>query len=428
MIDRKTSTEKFLAAALLVAASGFAFAQDKYTIEPGDGCPEGKRVANQQELGTLRPICNRLAPDSILRMKRTPNDGALLALHGLSHGCQIKEYQGRTTASICVALPPPPPPAPGSACYGVPPRAISKVPKVAPTQARFVLHEGEVLRNGEFLLSENRGFFAIQQGEGNFVVYKGWNFANMFGALWATGKRVPGEYFATQQGDGNFAVYQDNGPGRQPGLIWAHQKTASPGQYYTVLENDGNLCTYKGKGPGDISATGRLQLWCSGRTSAAPWIEGRKVVVASSGPARGASLYWGPWPEGLPQHVPPQDRNYPYLWTRPGTEHRWILSSDGTFRLSADQTQCLYVGNESGGVFLNSCKGGSLKNKEYGGSTGWEYCTADGSIRNRSYPAGCLGLTSLEQNSPKGYILGFQVKRCEMDRNDYYGGIAWELH
>lgn len=61
-------------------------------------------------------------------------------------------------------------------------------------------------------------------------------------------------YIAVQQGDGNFCVYKIGSPQdpSYPGLNWCSRNVSAPaGQYFTIFQGDGNLCTYAGTGPAD---------------------------------------------------------------------------------------------------------------------------------------------------------------------------------
>ncbi|APW43437.1 hypothetical protein RS694_13455 [Rhodoferax saidenbachensis] len=61
-------------------------------------------------------------------------------------------------------------------------------------------------------------------------------------------------YIAVQQGDGNFCVYKVGSPQdpTYPGLNWCSRNVSAPaGQYFTIFQGDGNLCTYAGTGPAD---------------------------------------------------------------------------------------------------------------------------------------------------------------------------------
>lgn len=125
------------------------------------------------------------------------------------------------------------------------------------------LKNGQYLTDGQFLVAESKDFFAIQQGDGNFCVYKGSGPADNKGGVWChSAKGVPaaGKYFAIQQSDGNFCTYKGTGPADNKGGVWCHSAPGVPaqGSYYTIVQKDGNLCTYKGTDP----ANSKGGLWC----------------------------------------------------------------------------------------------------------------------------------------------------------------------
>ncbi len=75
-----------------------------------------------------------------------------------------------------------------------------------------------------------------------------------------------GAFYATQQGDGNFCVYKGT-PQASKGYHWCNMKTGAGGQFFTVMQGDGNLCSYRGTGPGDNKG----YQWCSGATAQVTW-------------------------------------------------------------------------------------------------------------------------------------------------------------
>jgi hypothetical protein len=114
--------------------------------------------------------------------------------------------------------------------------AIGVVGRSAPASAgagTSVLNVGEVLNEGQALVSANGLYTAVLQGDGNFVLY-GPN-----GPLWADGIK---DYFGPNhlvfQGDGNLVAYLWNG---YP--LWA-TGTDRTGAQYMILQDDGNLVMY----------------------------------------------------------------------------------------------------------------------------------------------------------------------------------------
>ena len=234
---------------------------------------------------------------------------------------------------------------------------------IADVQARSFLRAGEYLGNDQTLVSENRAFFAYMQGDGNFVVYKGTSFQDMYGALWSTGAKRGGQYFAIQQGDGNFVVYAGTGPADNRGFVWHHGRTTAGGQAFTILQDTGNLCTYKGTGPSDNKG----HLWCSDKYTTVTWVpDGKYVDLASINDNR---LTY--------------DSNNGKVKLIKSTQ-RWGFLPDGTLRMGADRTKCLHA-LSNGRVVMGQCDGSAT-------STGWSYRPADKSIRSQRHPKGCLML------------------------------------
>lgn len=112
----------------------------------------------------------------------------------------------------------------------------------------------QVLATNDYLVSNNRAFFAIMQGDGNLCVYRGSAPDANKGFLWgALNKSQPnGAYFTVMQGDGNLCVYKGTGPADNQGFIWGALNKSQPnGAYFAVMQDDGNLCVYKGSSPSD---------------------------------------------------------------------------------------------------------------------------------------------------------------------------------
>jgi hypothetical protein len=138
------------------------------------------------------------------------------------------------------------------------------IPGLVAAQGRSFIRENQFLADGQYLVSENKAFFAIQQSDGNFCVYKGSGPSDNKGGLWchmAKGVPMQGKYFAIQQTDGNFCTYRGTGPSDNKGGLWCHSAPGvpKPGQYFLFVGNDGNLCTAVGTGYND----NRSRLWCS---------------------------------------------------------------------------------------------------------------------------------------------------------------------
>jgi surface antigen len=94
------------------------------------------------------------------------------------------------------------------------------------------LTEGLTLAVGDYLLSADRRFKLVMQGDGNLVEYE----VAAGRALWASSTFGSGAY-AALQGDGNFVVYQ-GGQAR-----WASNTAQFP-DVQVHLQNDGNVVAY----------------------------------------------------------------------------------------------------------------------------------------------------------------------------------------
>jgi hypothetical protein len=110
---------------------------------------------------------------------------------------------------------------------------------------RDTLLSGAILKQNEHLVSENKAYHAVMQGDGNFVVYVSHIF-HPKNAIWysATNSIKPfvGPYRLVMQDDGNLVVYDV-----YDRAVWNSQtqgKTAKP--HRLVMQNDGNLVLYDG--------------------------------------------------------------------------------------------------------------------------------------------------------------------------------------
>ena len=106
----------------------------------------------------------------------------------------------------------------------------------------------QILATNDYLVSNNRAFFAIMQGDGNLCVYRGAGPAAQKGFLWGAlnHSQPAGNYYTIMQGDGNLCVYKGTPDARQ-GFVWGSLKQGQPEQaYFAILQDDGNLCVYKG--------------------------------------------------------------------------------------------------------------------------------------------------------------------------------------
>jgi hypothetical protein len=117
---------------------------------------------------------------------------------------------------------------------------------------KSMLKAGEFLKTNEYLVSAQKGFFAIVQGDGNFCVYRGSGPRDNKGfAYCSQSAQGAGAYFATMQADGNFCVYRGTGPGDNKGFVNCTGSASGAGQYFAIMQDDGNFAVYRGTGPGD---------------------------------------------------------------------------------------------------------------------------------------------------------------------------------
>lgn len=125
----------------------------------------------------------------------------------------------------------------------------------------WCLRPGERLNTNEYLRSKNGLFYAVMQGDANFIIYKGdwWEISNparasMWNLFGVKGYKeslswVHDPYSAVMQDDGNFVIYADAGAH----ALWSTSTNVAgrdPGNpYWAVMQDDGNFCI---KPNGDI--------------------------------------------------------------------------------------------------------------------------------------------------------------------------------
>ncbi|HEX3099147.1 MAG TPA: tectonin domain-containing protein [Usitatibacter sp.] len=120
---------------------------------------------------------------------------------------------------------------------------------------------GGTLSTGQYLVSDNKAFFVIQQSDGNLCTYKGSGPSDNHGGLWCHNKvGAGGQFYTVMQGDGNLCTYSGTGLGDQRATDWCTMALGAGGQFVMVQQGDGNLCVYKGTSPTD----NRGYVWCSG--------------------------------------------------------------------------------------------------------------------------------------------------------------------
>jgi len=123
--------------------------------------------------------------------------------------------------------------------YATPPPPPRPVP-APPVSRGAAVKAPTALRPGNYLQSTDRSHVAVQQGDGNFVVYSGGR--PVWASSRATGQPLPGAFLAVQ-GDGNLVLY---GP---YGAQWVTGTAGSGSGHQLVMQNDGNLVLYGSSGP-----------------------------------------------------------------------------------------------------------------------------------------------------------------------------------
>ena len=106
------------------------------------------------------------------------------------------------------------------------------------------LYPGQLLKENEYLASNNRRFIAIMQGDGNFVVY------NSERPIWASG-------MCTGHGGGYLEFTQDGRVESQNCREW---NTKRKGAVLLIMQNDGNLVSYDSTG----APVWASDTWCFG--------------------------------------------------------------------------------------------------------------------------------------------------------------------
>ena len=99
--------------------------------------------------------------------------------------------------------------------------------------ASATLAPGQELTSGQSLWSGPNGYWAVMQGDGNFVIYNSVNGS----VLWATFSSVPGSYIVMQT-DGNLVVYSPSGVAQ-----WSSGTQGNWG-IYASMQGDSNFVLY----------------------------------------------------------------------------------------------------------------------------------------------------------------------------------------
>jgi hypothetical protein len=116
----------------------------------------------------------------------------------------------------------------------------------------------QLMRENDYLQSENGVFIAYLHVDGNLCIYPGWPERDKF--IWQSHARSQiGPHCACLHKDGNLCIY----PGEHPEygkFIWQSHNRSGVGTHCLCLQNDGSLCIYDGTEPGGNP------IWTSGVT------------------------------------------------------------------------------------------------------------------------------------------------------------------
>jgi hypothetical protein len=151
---------------------------------------------------------------------------------------------------------------------------------------RQYLRKGDWLSTDQYLRSASRAYIAVQQGDGNFCVYKVGSPQDPTypGLNWCSRNvsAPAGQYFTTFQGDGNLCTYAGTGPADNKGGGVCPSGPRN-GDFYLIVQDDGNLVMYPGKNPatrkGD--ANWNVGYYKNPRQSPGQWIVGAANTVAN---------------------------------------------------------------------------------------------------------------------------------------------------
>jgi hypothetical protein len=172
--------------------------------------------------------------------------------------------------------------------------------KAGPVGSSYIATGGN-LAVGQYLVADNKQFFAIQQSDGNLCVYKGSSPSDNRGGLWCHNKTGGGGLFYTvMQGDGNLCTYRGTGNNDNRGNQWCSMATAAGGQFFMTVQSDGNLCVYHG-----TYQNHGVGVWCSGAVSApVATAYGTAPALSPSGSAAKFDPSPVGYDEAFPAHQP----------------------------------------------------------------------------------------------------------------------------
>jgi hypothetical protein len=253
--------------------------------------------------------------------------------------------------------------------------------------AKSTLLTGEMLKVGEYLVSDNQAFYVILQADGNLCVYKGSGPSDVMGLLWMSDSSVGRDdhFYAVLQSDGNFAMYSGTGPRDSGRLHWDTRRTAGGGSFALRMQDDGNLVVYNTADP-----KAWKWLWGSQKTSPVTWLPHGSFIHNTSLGGRAGYMYWG--------YFEPEGNRTLIVWAnysgQPNAPEKWKLMPNGEIRRARDSS-CLQLNRNQVEVMgqqygwkqfqleIAACDG-SVRQQ------GWSI--SNGIIRHKSYPDGCLDI------------------------------------
>jgi hypothetical protein len=200
---------------------------------------------------------------------------------------------------------------------------FAALPAAGPKGSSYLVTGGN-LSTGQYLVSDNKQFFLVQQSDGNLCTYKGSGPSDNHGGLWChnrTASGSNGQFYTVIQGDGNLCTYRGTGNGDQRGgMTWCTMALAGGGQFFMVQQSDGNLCVYKGSGPS--ANTG--QVWCSGAQGpitygSAPQLSPNGTATTYKGGVASSSNYPANMPCPTATYTVPAGVNYVRITATGGT-------------------------------------------------------------------------------------------------------------
>ncbi len=103
---------------------------------------------------------------------------------------------------------------------------------------------GEYLAVNEYLESPTFGYYAVMQGDCNFVIYRSRHFV-VRNALWSSGtvNAKCENPILINQNDGNVVIY-NKGVASAGNALWSTGTNNGSQCYYLIMQDDGNLVLY----------------------------------------------------------------------------------------------------------------------------------------------------------------------------------------